>query len=132
MSSARHQARILAIQLLYSSEMGSDQPCALIEESRLSKKYTDFAAELFNEVSGSVAKLDAKISASLNEEWTIERLGVVERAILRLGAYELLRASVDSAIAINEAVELSKEMADENAPPLINGVLENVRKSAAR
>jgi N utilization substance protein B len=128
-SSARHQARILAIQLLYSSEMGNDRPHALIGESRLSKKYTDFAAELFSAVSSNVAELDAKIAETLNEGWTIERLGAVERAILRLGVHELLLASVDSAIAINEAVELSKEMADENAPPLINGVLESIRKS---
>jgi len=57
-------------------------------------------------------------------EWDYNSIGKVEKAILRLGAYEILVAKTDKAIIINEAVELAKKLADDKSPKFINGVLD--------
>ena len=72
--------------------------------------------------------LDECIDVFLNEN-KIHQIGHIERAILRLGAFELLHTDTLAAIVINEAVELTKEMANENAPKLINGVLDGLQKA---
>ena len=55
-------------------------------------------------------------------------IGKVEKAIMRLGAFEILIAEIDRAIIINEAVELAKDLADEKSPSFINGVLDSIGK----
>ena len=67
--------------------------------------------------------LDAKIQEHL-KDWYYDAIGKVEKAIMRLGAYEILVAKTDKAIIINEALELAKELADEKSPQFINGVLD--------
>ena len=67
--------------------------------------------------------LDAEIEKHLTE-WDFDDIGKVEKAIMRLGAYEILVAKTDKAIIINEAVELAKTLADEKSPKFINGVLD--------
>jgi N utilization substance protein B len=71
--------------------------------------------------------LYAKIKEHL-KDWDYEGIGKVEKAIMRLGAYEILVAKTDKAIIINEAVELAKELADEKSPQFINGVLDALDK----
>jgi len=65
------------------------------------------------------------------ESWDYSKIGKVEKAILRLGAYEILVEGTDRPIIINEAVELAKELADEKSPQFINGVLDAVGKPTA-
>ena len=67
--------------------------------------------------------LDRRLEENL-KEWSYEDIGKVEKAIMRLGAYEILIAKTDKAIIINEAVELAKRLADENSPKFINAVLD--------
>ena len=67
--------------------------------------------------------LDDEIEKHLTE-WNYNDIGKVEKAIMRLGAYEILVAKTDKAIIINEAVELAKKLADEKSPKFINGVLD--------
>ena len=62
------------------------------------------------------------------KEWDYDGIGKVEKAIMRLGAYEILIEKTDRAIIINEAVELAKELADDKAPQFINGVLDAIGK----
>lgn len=131
MSSARHQARVAAVQMLYAFDMGSSAPEKILEENKLADKYKAFALEAFNGAASNLAAIDSRISATINKDWTIERLGRVERAILRLACFELLFSQTDSPIVINEAVMLAKELADDDAPKLINGMLEAVRREKA-
>jgi N utilization substance protein B len=56
----------------------------------------------------------------------LQEIGNIERAILRLGAYEILFTSIDKAIIINEAIELSKKLTSQSSPKLINGVLDSL------
>jgi N utilization substance protein B len=128
--SARHQARLIAVQMLYAYDMidQTQDSAHFLEESKLSDKYKTFACNLFEGVCAQLESIDRRLRLSLNKDWEIDRLGRVERSILRLGCYELLFTAIDPPIAISEAVELAKEMADDNAPKLINGVLETIRK----
>ena len=75
----------------------------------------------------NLENLDTLINTHL-KEWDISRLGRIECSILRLGAYELCYTQTDAPIVINEAIELGKIYGDENAPRLINGVLDSIQK----
>jgi N utilization substance protein B len=72
--------------------------------------------------------LDAEISRRL-QNWTLDRLGMVERAILRLGAYELLfREEIPREVTLNEMVELSKSFCDARSKDFVNGVLDAIQR----
>ena len=58
--------------------------------------------------------------------WTIDRLGTTDQAILRIGIYELMYTDTPAVVAINEAIELSKKYSDEAVTKMINGVLDKV------
>ena len=62
------------------------------------------------------------------KEWDFERLGTIERATLRLASYEILFGDLDSAVVINEAVEITKAFGTEQSPKFINGVLDAISK----
>jgi len=102
---------------------------------RLKKPYPDahaFAAEM---VAGVLLRLDAidPAIADASKGWRVQRMAQVDRNIMRIGAYELLYCEdVPDAVAINEALELSKQYAGSKARPFINGVLDQIRKSKRR
>lgn len=60
--------------------------------------------------------------------WTIDRLGTTDQAILRIGIYELLYTDTPAVVAINEAIELSKQYSDDDVRKMINAVLDKVYK----
>lgn len=75
------------------------------------------------EIVSHISEIDAKINEK-SEGWNTARIGKVELAILRLAIYEIqYDESIPNAVAINEAVELAKKYAQDNAPSYINGVL---------
>jgi len=78
---------------------------------------------LFNGTIENLEMLDKEIEKHLTD-WDYNSIGKVEKAIMRLGAYEILIDKTDKAIIINEAVELAKVLADEKAPKFINAVLD--------
>ena len=69
-----------------------------------------------------------QIIAEFTRGWTPSRLSRVDRALLRLGAWELLGTEIPSAVAINEAVELAKAYGSADSPAFINGVLDSIRR----
>jgi N utilization substance protein B len=123
----RHQARTAVIGLLYAYDLGNENITKfsdeILEEGKIRNKQRDFSYALFHGTIEHLARLDEQIQAHL-KSWDYEGIGKVEKAIMRLGAYEILIAKTDKAIIINECVELAKELADENAPKFINGVLD--------
>ena len=123
----RHQARTAVIGLLYAYDLGNEQIAnfsdEILEESKIRNKQRLFSNELFNGTIVNLEMLDRRLEENL-KEWSYEDIGKVEKAIMRLGAYEILIAKTDKAIIINEAVELAKRLADENSPKFINAVLD--------
>ena len=68
--------------------------------------------------------MDDKIRQHLKKGWTLERLTLVEKSILRLGLYELLEYDeTPQLVAINEAIELAKKFSDEKSSKFVNGIL---------
>ena len=82
---------------------------------------------IFIGVCENIEKIDETISKYLNK-WKISRLSKAVASILRISTYEMLYLSLAPAISINEAVEMAKQYAEDNAPSFINGVLNNISK----
>ena len=86
----------------------------------------NFFEELLRGVLENRENLDQRISDNL-DNWTLDRVGMVEKAILRLGSYELLyRDDIPKKVTINEMVELSKSFCDMKSKDFINGVLDAI------
>ncbi len=86
----------------------------------------EYATELIQGVQTHLDELDEAINSAL-ENWTPERVGRIERNVLRVALYEMRFADdVPSNVAINEAIEVAKRFADDNAPRFINGVLDRL------
>lgn len=134
MASNRHLGRIIALQTLYECEFRrevGDHTTAY--ESILTRnlaKYqsavedTDFVRTVVAGVLTHQSTLDETLRP-LAPEWPIEQIGRIDRAVLRLGLYELLYAGdiVPPKVAINEAVELAKAFGSDNSGKFVNGVL---------
>ncbi len=128
----RTQARESVIGLLYAVDLGNDGIIKyvddLLEDKKIRNKQKDFALNLFNGVINNLEVIDKEIEAHLNQGG-LSDLGSVEKAILRLAVYETLFETLDKPIIINEAIELSKRLASDNAPKFINGVLDKVKRA---
>ena len=127
----RHQARMAVVSLLYAYDLGNgsiaDFSDEILEEKKIRNKQRDFALTLFDGVMENLERVDKAIIKHL-KDWDFERLGSIERATLRLGAYEILFSELDSAVVINEAIEVAKAFATEQSPKFINGVLDAISK----
>jgi len=127
----RHQARTAVVGLLYAYDLGNENigkfSDEILEEGKIRNKQKEFSEILFQGTIENLEMLDAKIKEHLHD-WDYDGIGKVEKAIMRLGAFEILVAKTDKAIIINEAVELAKSLADEKSPQFINGVLDALDK----
>jgi N utilization substance protein B len=130
----RHQARTAVVGLLYAYDLGNENIAKfsdeILEEDKIRNKQRDFSHSLFDGTIENLPVIDEEIEKHLTD-WDYDSIGRVEKAILRLGAYEILVAKTDRAIIINEAVELAKALADEKSPQFINGVLDAIGKPEA-
>ena len=85
----------------------------------------EFLKELVEGVLNNINDIDNNISKYL-ENWTIDRLGLTDQAIIRISVYELLYTDTPNLVCINEAIELSKKYSDEKVSKMINGVLDKI------
>lgn len=127
----RHQARMAVVSLLYAYDLGNqniaDYSDEILEEKKIRNKQRDFALDLFKGVIDHLSQVDEAIVKHL-KEWDFDRLGSIERATLRLGAYEIMFGELDSAVIINEAIEVMKAFGSEQSPKFINGVLDAISR----
>jgi N utilization substance protein B len=122
---ARARARKRAVDILYESELrGRPRRTTLAERVEAADPpVPDYAARLVEGVEEHSERLDELLSA-YSQGWTLERMAPVDRNILRIGAFELLYADeVPDAVAISEAVRLARELASEESPAFVNGLL---------
>ncbi|EDC4836876.1 transcription antitermination factor NusB [Campylobacter coli] len=127
----RHQVRQSVISLLYALEMNEKNENFIDEflnEKKIRNEQKNFTLSLYEGIIKNLDDIDKNLNPYLNEN-EIEKLGHIERAILRLGTYELLFTDTPNAIVINEAIELAKELANDNSPKFINGVLDTLVKA---
>ena len=128
----RRKSREFALQLLYQWDLRGEDP-ALIEESfwkgaRATGETRKFAHELFTGAVAAAPEIDKLITAH-SANWRIERMGAIDRSLLRLGAYELSFGTAPPSVVINEALELAKSFSDSDAPAFINGILDAIHKA---
>jgi N utilization substance protein B len=121
-ATSRKGARRQALYLLYQWDLTGQELASLFEGEP-----DAFARELAEAVSARAAALDVRISAA-SPDWPADRLGTLERNILRIGVYELEEETVPREVAINEAVVLAKRYASEDAARLVNGVLGRIAR----
>jgi transcription antitermination protein NusB len=121
----RRAARRTALVLLYQWDV-TGQPLASLYEGDVDP----YARELAEAVVAAAPALDERITASA-EGWTADRLGAIERNVLRIGIHELESGDVPPEVAVDEAVELSKRYASDEAGRLINGILGRILRERA-
>ena len=121
----RRTGRRQALFLLYQWDLTGQALASLYEGEP-----DEFARALAEAVASRAASLDRRITDS-SPDWPADRLGTLERNILRIGVYELEEETVPRAVAINEAVVLAKRYASEDAARLVNGILGRVAREEA-
>jgi transcription antitermination protein NusB len=129
----RHQARKRAVDLLFEAEARGLSPVEVVDvRTALAEAKPEVAAlnpytvAVARGVSEHAAHIDDMITSHL-QGWTLDRLPAVDRAVLRVAVWELLYADdVPEPVAVDEAVELAKELSTDESPGFINGVLGQV------
>jgi N utilization substance protein B len=125
---ARSKARKRAVDLMYEADLRSADPVTTLAEriTLADPPINDYTVTLIEGVAGRRSEIDAML-AEYSEGWTVARMPGVDRAILRIGLYELLWADdVPDAVAIDEAVELAKVLSTDDSPKFVNGILGRV------
>lgn len=118
---SRHEARETALVLLYEAQVGGLDPAEVLADQPV--PIAGFAAEIVAGVAEHLSSLDVLINR-FADSWSVDRMPVLDAAILRLGAYELVyRLDVPTSAIVAEAVELASEYSTDKSAPFVNGVL---------
>ena len=134
MSTRRHRMRLAVFKTLFQYEFRQDDPFEILKEvmdRSLNDKAKEDARRYVENIFESLEEIDKVISQYL-ENWTLDRLSVVDRNVLRLGTYELLyELDVPIEVTIDEAIEIAKKYGTENSGKFVNGVLDRIAKEKA-
>jgi len=127
--SARSKARKRAVDALYAAELRDGMATELLAETKTQvedrqnqQEIFDFALELVSGVLANQREIDETIT-SMAQNWSLDRMPPVDRAILRLGIYEIAFANLEPAVAISEAVALANELSTDDSGTFVNGIL---------
>ena len=124
---ARSKARKRALDILFEADQRGLDPLKLIAD-RLARGnegaiLPEYAITLVEGVMKESEQID-ELLTTYSHGWTIDRMPAVDRAVLRLGTWELLyNADVPDAVAIDEAVELARTLSTDDSPGFVNGLL---------
>ncbi|MBN2216814.1 MAG: transcription antitermination factor NusB [Pirellulales bacterium] len=124
----RTQAREVALQVLYQDDLHPRSNPALTDQwigQRLAdgEAAAEFARELIAGVRRHRAEIDRAIAGAA-ANWSLDRMAATDRAVLRIGAYEILHAGIPAAVAIDEAIELARRFGTAQSASFVNGVLD--------
>jgi N utilization substance protein B len=122
---SRRAGRRTAFFLVYQWDV-TGQPLASLYEGEVD----EFARSTAEAVVAAAPELDARITA-VAEGWPADRLGAVERSVLRIAVHELEAGDVPLEVVIDEAVRLAKRYASDEAAKLVNGILGHIAREAA-
>lgn len=135
MAAKRHErttARRAALQVLYTSEITDESPAAIAEGNRRLDEdgpMSDYALALVRGVESHRFAIDKHLAAT-SENWSLARMPIVDRSILRLATFEMMYVDdVPTSVTINEAVELAKDFGGEDeSHRFVNGILGRIAK----
>lgn len=146
MTATRRQAREWAIQMLTAADLNpwesAENVIAQFWEQLKTLESEDggmngaiphgklkaFVEERVAGVLTALTEIDELLGRFLSDEWTVDRLGTVERAVLRMGIWELKNTDVPKAVVINEAVDLANWFSTPKSRTIVNGVLDRFAK----
>ncbi|MEU1947656.1 transcription antitermination factor NusB [Streptomyces sp. NPDC059474] len=132
---ARNKARKRAFQILFEADQrGTTVQIVLADWIRLARTddrqppVSEYTMQLVEGYAQHIARIDELI-ATYAVGWTLDRMPVVDRNILRLGAYELVwEDETPDAVVIDEAVQLAKEFSTDDSPAFVNGLLGRIKE----
>ncbi len=130
---ARSKARKRALDILFASEMRSQDPVTSLDAAIADGEAptNDYTGLLVRGVVAHQTRIDDLLS-DYSEGWTLERMPAVDRNVLRLGLYELLYADdVPDAVAVSEAMALVRDLSTDESPAFVNGILGNLMRNKA-
>ena len=130
--SRRRKAREIALQTLYAAEVsGGDWRAELrenVKRRKPSDEVVEYAQRLVTNVVEEKEKLDELIKARL-ENWSLERVSIVDRTILRIALSELLHCpEVPSSVIMDEAIEIARTFSSADAGRFVNGLLDRLAR----
>jgi len=133
--SSRRRAREIVLQLLYEADVNDSREPGEAKKfirSRMQGRsaLTDFADELLQGTLEHREQVDQRLKR-LATRWSLSRMPVVDRNILRLGGYEIMFGDTPDRVAVNEAILLAKRYGDKNSPRFVNGVLDRLMNTPA-
>lgn len=122
--SARGKARKRALDVLYEADVRGQDPRAIMTSRAAVSQHplNAYTVEIVDGVCQHSEQID-ELLATYASGWTVERMPVVDRNLLRIGAWELLWGEVADGVAIAEAVRLAQELSTDDSPPFVNGLL---------
>jgi N utilization substance protein B len=127
----RRRAREVALQVLFEDDLNPRVNPAAADEFLLRRLRTPELVELSRALVAGVrrnrAELDALIEKTA-ENWSLSRMAVTDRNVLRLGAYEILFSDTPDPVAINEALELAKRYGSAQSAQFVNGILDRLMR----
>lgn len=131
----RRRGREAALQLLYAIEIThadvKDVLASTWAHALTAARTREFTGALLQGVVGRRDEIDALIR-EWSANWSLERIGLVERNILRVAIYELLfMPGIPPNVTINEAIEVAKRYGSEDAPSFVNGILDRIKNQVA-
>ncbi len=126
--SRRSRAREIVLQVLYQDDLNPDRNLSQADQflqDRLlqNAELVEFARGLVSGVRRNRPELD-KLLAERAANWSLARMAVTDRNILRLGAYELLYTDTPAAVVLDEAIELAKRYGAKQSAQFVNGILD--------
>lgn len=120
------------MQMLFQWDMSQQDPAKLEakfwKSARAAENTRTFANQLF-EGALKETKENDQLIVQQAENWKLERLAVIDRAILRLAIHELRTTDSPPKVVLNEAVELAKKFSSEDSAPFVNGILDAIHKT---
>ena len=128
----RRFSRELVVQFLYLTEMNegeiSSQLESFWENNSCEKDVQSFTEDILNDIFDHKKEIDARLE-KYSDNWTLSRMTVIDRNLLRMAASELMYSkTVPPKVAIDEAVEIAKKYGAEDSPNFINGILDRILK----
>jgi N utilization substance protein B len=135
MISRRSRSREVALQLLYQRDQNPLVARPAVEafaKDRLKEAFAvTFCLSLYDGVVAHLAEIDRRVAAAA-VNWSVRRMAVVDRNVLRLGAFEFLQTpETPPNVVFDEAIELAKRFGSAASPAFVNGVLDKLRQQVA-
>ncbi len=132
----RRQSREIALQILFQTEFApsiSVEELTSIHGQKQDAEVLRYADEIVRGVSAHKENIDKKIQEA-SRHWKIDRMGGVDRGLLRLAVFEIFHAKemIEAKIAINEAIEVAKIFGSQESPSFVNGILDQVVRNERR